>query len=478
MYTLIRVTRFLQTCIVRLSLCLLAIAFVDFAKSTSFLASNSVATRPRLCINSNVLQRILCLSQMQPDLSLVDILRDEIICSRSTKNCPIFRSNSTLAENQFNNELWQAKRMDIAAVRVLGCAIADGHTFSALYYNPKDLLQINGMCRLTQRINLLSPIVEYSLQGQLLNRTKNVHASENNQWYRSFGYNPLEINDSRLAYEAPALTPEDWMQFCFREITRQSNTSDPPSLPSLHSRAWYACDSFATSTYSKNYQYGMLKCFDVPASILTATPEQRTALLPSYGSEFHGYIEQCRLNISRVSDDPWSLRDLARDVFYVLRDRWNAVQSVYELAIYEENKDVQRADEFCETLQWNTCHPSIEFLHLFVEHTQPSTFNTLTCHRFHDPCKKVRLVTLGKRMHYKDPLVYANGHLPGRIVMITNADIIVSEGFDSMFNLHEFLKKNNRMFALSRHERLSSVCRCLVSLAIFDSIFVGWIMLL
>jgi hypothetical protein len=355
--------------------------------------------------------------------------------------------------------------MDIAAVRVLGCAIADGHTFGALYNNPKDLLRNNGMCRLTQRINLLSPLVEYSLQNQLLNRTKQLYASENNQWYRSFGYNPLEINDSRLAYEAPAFTPEDWMQFCFREITRQSKTSDSPSLPSLHSRAWYACDSFATSTYSKNYHYGMLKCFDVPASILTATPEQRTASLPSYGSEFHEYIEQCRLNISRVSDDPWSLRDLARDVFHVLRDRWNAVQSVYELAIYEANKDIQRADEYCESLQWNTCHPSIEFLHLFVERPQ-TYFKILTCTLFHDPCEKVRMVSLGKRLHYKDSLVYANIHLPDRIVMTTNADIIVSQGFDSMPKLNEFLKKNNRMFALSRLERLR-VYRCSVYLAFF-----------
>ena len=44
----------------------------------------------------------------------------------------------------------------------------------------------------------------------------------NNEWYRSFGYNPLLISDSRLAYEAPAFTQEHWMQFCFREVARRS----------------------------------------------------------------------------------------------------------------------------------------------------------------------------------------------------------------------------------------------------------------
>jgi hypothetical protein len=150
----------------------------------------------------------------------------------------------------------------------------------------------------------------------------------------------------------------------------------------------------------------------------------------------------------------------------VYRDRWKAVQSVYELAIYEAHKDIQRADEFCETLQWNTCHQSIEFLHLFVE-SNP-TFSSLlpSCHLFHDPCKKARIINLGKRFHYKDALIYANHHLTDRITMITNADIVVSQGFDSIPTLKEFLKENNRMFALSRFERpiVGQVCRFFVSL--------------
>jgi hypothetical protein len=439
----------------RIPLCLLAMAFADFLKSTSLSVSDPVAAKQTLCVDADVLQRILCLSQSQPKLPLVDILRSEIVCSRSHSSpCPVFLSNELSKDPlqiEKNFQMWHAKRMDIAAVRVLGCAIVPSYALRETYDNTEEMLRDNSMCRLQQKINLLLPLVEYHVDHRLLDRKKFLQVSTNNGWYQSFGYNPMEVNDSRLAYEAPAFTSEEWMKFCFREITRQSNRSE---LPLPQSRAWCACNAFATSTFSRNYHHGMPKCFDVPVSLLTATPEQLTALLLAYGSNHREYIEQCRLNFSRISDDPWSLRNLARDVFYVLRDRWNAVQSVYELAIYETHKDIQRADEFCETLQWNTCHQSIEYLHLFSENV-PSSFDSATCHPFHDPCKKVKVVNLGKRLHYKDALMYANTHLSGRVVMITNADIAVSDGFDSMPNLNEFLKKNHRMFALSRLERPS-----------------------
>ncbi len=55
-------------------------------------------------------------------------------------------------------------------------------------------------------------------------------------------------------------------------------------------------------------------------------------------------------------------------------------------------------------------------------------------------------------MHYKDALIKANT-LAGQTVMITNADIVLAQGFDSMPDLNSFLKENNMLFALSRHER-------------------------
>jgi hypothetical protein len=246
-----------------------------------------------------------------------------------------------------------------------------------------------------------------------------LHDPSSNEWYRSFGYNPLLISDSRLAYEAPAFTLEHWMQFCFREVGRRSKKRESIEP---ESRAWHACSSFAASTLSKNYHYGMLKCFDVPESLMSATAEQLTVMLPLYGAWHGEHVEQCRSK-NVTNDDAWSLRDLASGVFRALRDRWDVVQSVYELALYEHNRDIQRGDEFLEALQWNACHPDLHALHLFIE-TNSTYFETLTGprdqdpSRFHDPCKKLRRVSLGKRMLYRNALEYANANLGGSTVMM------------------------------------------------------------
>jgi hypothetical protein len=100
------------------------------------------------------------------------------------------------------------------------------------------------------------------------------------------------------------------------------------------------------------------------------------------------YIAQCKSNRTHISDDPLSLRNLSSSVLQVLRDRWDAVQSVYELAVYESNRDIQRSDEFAEALQWNTCHPHVQALHLMIEsnasksHFTPFLFTFPTLIRF------------------------------------------------------------------------------------------------
>jgi hypothetical protein len=134
------------------------------------------------------------------------------------------------------------------------------------------------------------------------------------------------------------------------------------------------------------------------------------------------------------------------------------VQSVYELALYEHNRDIQRGDEFLEALQWNVCHPDVQTMHMFVESNSSTYFETLTGprdedpSRFHDPCKKLHRVPLGKRMLYRDALEYANSNLSGSTVLITNADIVLSKGWSSMPELNSFLR-GNKIFALARHER-------------------------
>ncbi len=420
----------------------------------------------------HVLERILSVSQLHPESLLSDLLRAEIVCSNaSSPPCPVFHpdlhkfegiSEDTVSVQRWSKvaqpaalraislQMWYEKRMDVAAARVLGCAVVDGHEFFPdAFAPPNDLTGRHGMCRLHQQINLVLPMVSHSYRGRAINRTEYLHDPQSNEWFKSFGYNPLHISDSRLAYEAPAFTQEDWMEFCFREVELQSKMSE---VLSPQSRAWYACSSFAASTHSKNYHYGMLKCFDVPSTLMSADATQLTDLLSTYGSH-RQYVEQCRSNDKGISDDPWSLRDLSRTVFNVLRDRWDVVQSVYELAIYETNRDVQRSDEYVEALQWNTCHPHVQALHLFVEtDAAASYFKSLNSNSFHNPCNKLHSVPIGKRMHYKDALVYANT-LVGRTVMITNADVVLAKGFGSIPDLNSFLKENNRMFALSRHER-------------------------
>jgi hypothetical protein len=420
------------------------------------------------------MQRVLCASRARPELNLTDHLRNEIIChsrKSSTSPCPVFHPNiskfaglvadvestqkwAKLSQNEIQRQIslrmWQSKRLDIAAARVLGCGVIDGHEFTSAFENPKNMLHSNSICHLHQQINLLLPLV----RGRELNRTQYLHDPSNSEWYRSFGYNPLATNDSRLAYEAPAFTQHDWMQFCFRQVARQSKK---PESFEPQSRAWHACSSFAASTLSKNYHYGMLKCFDVPEPLMSATPEQLTEMLPVYGAQHREHIELCRSK-NVTNDDVWSLRDVASGVFRALFDRWDLVQSVYELALYEHNRDIQRGDEFLEALQWNACHPDVQAMHMFVESNSSTYFETLTGprdedpSRFHDPCKKLHRVPLGKRMLYRDALEYANSNLSGSTVLITNADIVLSKGWSSMPELNSFLR-GNKIFALARHER-------------------------
>lgn len=422
-----------------------------------------------------VVQRILDEMKRLPELSFSHLLRAELVCSdASSSPCPLFHPNihkfeaiadeiksismwskasQSAALRNISLQMWYEKRMDIAAARVLGCAVLNGSVVSSAYDKPEESIGTNGLCRSHQQINLLLPLVFHTYRGRFINRTEYLLDSQSNEWYQSFGYNPLKISDSRLAYEAPAFTQEDWMKMCFMEVARQSKTYE---LPQPQSRAWYACSSFAASTRSKHYHYGMQKCFDVPPFLLAAGATQLAALLSTYGSH-REYVEQCRGSHQAISDDPWSLRQLSRDVFNVLRDRWDLVQSVYELAIYESNRDIQRSDEYVEALQSNTCNPDVQALHLFIENDAvTSYFHSLKSGSFHDPCQKLRSVFLGKRMHYKDALIEAN-RLAGQTVMITNADIVLAQGFDSMPELNSFLKENNRLFALSRHERPAAV---------------------
>ena len=142
------------------------------------------------------MQRVLCASRAHPELNLTDLLRNEIICSAnsSTSPCPVFHPNISKfagledpeskqkwakqsqneVQRQISLRMWQSKRMDIAAARVLGCAVADGHEFTSSFENPNNMLHSNGMCYLHQQIHVLLPLVVFSVRGQVVNRTQYV----------------------------------------------------------------------------------------------------------------------------------------------------------------------------------------------------------------------------------------------------------------------------------------------------------------
>jgi hypothetical protein len=112
----------------------------------------------------------------------------------------------------------------------------------------------------------------------------------------------------------------------------------------------------------------------------------------------------------------------------VLILRWALVQSVYDSAIYQESRDVQRLDEFFETLQWNVCHPDVSAVHLFVEddrgrafmhqHMQARKDSPLI-----DVCSKVIFHDIGRTMRYKDAVSLANERMKGQFVLIMHADV-------------------------------------------------------
>ena len=108
--------------------------------------------------------------------------------------------------------------------------------------------------------------------------------------------------------------------------------------------------------------------------------------------------------------------------------RWSRVQSVYDLAIYQESRDVQRLDEFFETLQWNVCHPDVSAVHLFVEDVAGRAFmqrhvDAPSESPLIDVCSKLVFHDIGRTMRYRDAVQLANQRMDGQFVLIMHADV-------------------------------------------------------
>jgi hypothetical protein len=159
------------------------------------------------------------------------------------------------------------------------------------------------------------------------------------------------------------------------------------------------------------------------------------------------------------------------------------VQSVYDLAIYQESRDVQRLDEFFETLQWNVCHPDVSTVHLFVEDEGGSAFmqrhiNSPSESPLIDLCSKVHFHELGHTMRYSDSVKLANELLGGQVVLMLHADVYAGIIFSHsttefllgskmrmwavaayFISAHRFFSSHSFiMFGLTRHERPSVSC--------------------
>ncbi len=143
------------------------------------------------------------------------------------------------------------------------------------------------------------------------------------------------------------------------------------------------------------------------------------------------------------------------------------MQSVYDLAIYQESRDVQRLDEFFETLQWNVCHPDVSSVHLFVEdgggrafmrrHMQSPGESPLI-----DVCSKVVFHDLGRTMRYSDSVRLANERMSGQFVLLMHADVYAGIIFSDTTTTF-MLDGKLRMYVVLQHCVTSlsfSYCAC------------------
>jgi hypothetical protein len=88
---------------------------------------------------------------------------------------------------------------------------------------------------------------------------------------------------------------------------------------------------------------------------------------------------------------------------------------------FYEDVDISRRGEFLECLRRNVVNNRLDEIHLFVE--EPLRLDQLLTAYPLLGSAKVRLTAHGRRVTYQHLFAYANRHLPGRHVIIANADM-------------------------------------------------------
>lgn len=330
--------------------------------------------------------------------------------------------------------------------------------------------------------------MSYAVRGEPVSRE--AFLASNHAWYQSFGYNPFATGDTRLAYNAPRFTKQDWLLFCSMALSADglTNRSQFSRIFSGASLAHRACAAFSEAAHGK--RFGMLPpCFEFTrASPANGFHNANGGIEEDYVQACAQYEEDGNLPSAHLTD-LFRINTMVRcraaqrlflsctasmvtahaciariasrrlsqlqAVYDILLLRWSRVQSVYDLAIYQESRDVQRLDEFFETLQWNVCHPDISSVHLFVEddggrafmqrHMQSPGESPLI-----DMCSKVVFHDLGRTMRYSDSVKLANERMSGHFVLLMHADVYAGIIFSDTAT-DFMLNGTSRMYVALQH---------------------------
>ncbi len=116
----------------------------------------------------------------------------------------------------------------------------------------------------------------------------------------------------------------------------------------------------------------------------------------------------------------------------------------------------RRQLEYFETLKKNINNPQVKNIHLLLE--RETDFDWIISHGVHDPCNKLVPILLGRWMHYRDAVVYAERNLSGQVCAIMNSDIFLASGFNILLRKHFEANGRRKVYVLSRWEGPSVFC--------------------
>jgi hypothetical protein len=208
-------------------------------------------------------------------------------------------------------------RVSVSAARVLGCSVLQN------FNDPDDLLvgtvRAEGDASNQFQMHAITPAVLLMKHGKPVSRR--LYLATNEEWARSFGYNPLFSKDASRAFSAPKFSTQDWHVFCMLAVMSMQGRASP-EFDEL-SREYFACSAFAAALSHRTYAAGLPRCFDLP-------PRAAGRLRYSGHSQAHlEYLQGCLVpagDDEEVDDDPWKLRQLADNVRSLLLERWDLQQ--------------------------------------------------------------------------------------------------------------------------------------------------------